>query len=177
MRWKIIVPCILAIIISTCLYWRFQSFELYRLNVDGHKRGWAGPVDSFGEEESYVLYHTFMKPKAEVLNYLIDYHDRHISREKIERYYKVLDDMYFQRTWIIYKDYTEAEDQSDILYDHLDDIILRCTYEIVDDEIWITIDKYDRARKYYVPLTEENWRFIPYIRELEKHKEFLYKHW
>ena len=96
-----------------------------------------------------MLYHTFMKPKAEVLNYLIDYHDRHISREKIERYYKVLDDMYFQRTWIIYKDYTEAEDQSDILYDHLDDIILRCTYEIVDDEIWITIDKYDRARKYY----------------------------
>ena len=170
------MPCILAIIISTCLYWRFQSFELYRLNVDGHKRGWGGPPDSLGDEESYVLYHTFLKPKAEVLNYLIDYHDRHISREKIERNYKLLDFMYFQRSRAISKDYTEAEDESDILYDHLDDIILRCIYRsIVNENIWITIDRYDKSESYHVPLTEENWRFIPYIRELEKHKEFLYK--
>ena len=175
MRWKITLACLLVVIISTCLYWRFQSFELYRLNVDGHKRWWAGPVDSLGEEESYVLYHTFLKPKAEALNYLIDYHDRHISREKIERYYKDLTYMYFQRGWAIDKDYTEAEDESDILYDHLDDIILRCTYEIANKNIWITIDRYEKSESYHVPLTEENWRFIPYIRELEKHKEFLYK--
>lgn len=170
------VLCFLLGLPILMLYLAFSRIEVFKLNVDGHKRSvYFAPADSTQDERSYVVYNTLFKSEKKIVDFLIDYHDKHILKEDIIKYNKLLLFMYFEHSYAVNRNYQEKEDGSDIIYDYMDQCLLKVKYEIKGDFIFVDVAKYHSTYTYKVPIANQNWKIITSIRNLEQHTEYLYQ--
>lgn len=116
-----------------------------------------------------------LNQKKKIVDFLIDYHDKHILKEDIIKYNKLLLFMYFEHSYAVNRNYQEKEDGSDIIYDYMDQCLLKVKYEIKNDFIFVDVAKYHSTYTYKVPMANQNWEIITSIRNLEQHTEYLYQ--
>lgn len=147
-----------------------RPIAIYQIPINAWNRKiWnvPGPTQ---KEESFVVYNSMWKNEQEIKDSIIAFNDRTICLDTINKYPKGYTRMFFKKTTTINKDYQEAEDGSDIIYDYADERILLITWTIIDDMIEIQVD----GKYYKLPVNTNETNLVRSIYLLQNRKEYLY---
>ncbi|WP_277134609.1 MULTISPECIES: hypothetical protein [Bacteroides] len=164
---KRILIYVLAIGTIIYLEFYFAPIKIYLMPINAWERQiWSGPT-STQKEENFVVYNHLCKSEQTLIDSIIAFHDRTIRLDSIKKYPDGYRRSFFRRSTVLNKDYREESNGADIIFDHMDKLILAVEWRITGD----TVCANSFSENYEVLLTDTATTSIYSLSKLVREKQ------